>query len=227
MLVHKLPILTGIVFAVGLIGLSAGRQPAPAAAEERELAREQPRPGERARQIRRQLAQYVTVEPIEANTSLGTAVRLLGKKLKIPLRLDKKAFEAIGVQNVEECPVELPRLTDVRLGAALRLMRQVKGDQYLGTYVVRPDCVELTTNYHQWLEAGADPIPPLDTDDPPIVPREMGYLGAARRPTVVVHVEYERLPLVEALRDLADDTGYDISSTRASPTRRRRRSRWA
>jgi len=38
----------------------------------------------------------------------------------------------------------------------------------------------------------------------------LGYLGPARRPTAVVHVEYDRLPLGDALRDLADDSGYDV-----------------
>jgi len=104
-------------------------------------------------------------------------------------------------------------------------MRQIKGDKYDGAYLIRPDHIELTTSYNQWLEAGADPNPPerepnwgfgIPAAGPPepgdeqTSPPEMGYFGRLRRMTMVVSIDAERQPLVDALHDLADDTGYDI-----------------
>lgn len=249
MFVHKLQAVAAVLVTLGLVSGSAGvwmqaapaepaaenesavvaRAEAPDAPAETAVAREKdvPRPGERARSARRALAQYVTVPAIAPNTSLEDAVKILSEQFKIPIDIDMKAFEAIGVARAQEQPVELPKMTNVRLGAVLkRLTAQVRGDQYTGTYLVKPSGVEVTTTYHQWLEAGADWNPPnggtnenlnpfagpgpAPADDAPIVARELGYFGNLRRMTTVVHVDYERLPLVEALRDLADDTGFDI-----------------
>jgi len=249
MFVHKLQTVAALLLTLGLVGAGAGAwlQPAGPAPESapplaasvdvavadapRELPdpatskdREKPRPGERARQIRQQLSQYVTLDAIEPNTPLKDAAEFISKKFKIPIDIDAQAFAAIGIVKVEETPVSLPKMTDVRLGTVLRrLMRQVKGDTYVGAYVVRPDHVELTTTYHQILEAGADPNPPdgappprdvagggLMPGDAPVVARELGYFGDYRRMTEVVHIDHDHQPLVEALRDLAEDTGYDI-----------------
>lgn len=243
MFVHKLPTVVAVLLTVGLIGAGAAwlqshpagaAQPVAADAPKADPAlakdREQPRPGERARHIRRQLTQYVSVDAFEANTTLWTAARLLSKKFNIPIDIDKNAFAAIGVQKVEECPVELPKMTDVRLGAILRrVLSQVKGDQYTGAYVVRPDRVELTTSYHQWLEAGADPNPPAGSDlegNDPIVPRELGYLGPLRRPTAVIHVDYERQSLAEACAIWRMIPATTSSLIRAWRRKRRRRSAW-
>jgi RNA polymerase sigma factor (sigma-70 family) len=238
MFAHKLQAVAALLLTLGLVGAGAGAwlQPASPAPESMppvlagvEVAaadapkappnpattkdRERPQPGERARQIRRQLSQYVTLEAIDPNTPLSDAIKLIGEKFKIPIDIDKKAFEMIGVAKVEDTPVELPKITDVRLGVVLsRLMRQVKGDQYTGAYLIRPDRVELTSTYHQWSEAGAEPNSPADApgQDDSITPRELGYFGTFRRMTTVVHIDCERQPLVEALRELAEDTGYDI-----------------
>ena len=95
---------------------------------------------------------------------------------------------------------------------------------------MRPDHIELTTTYHQWLEAGADPNPPdgrpIDENDGPvglppaaappapddsqITSREIGYFGNLRRMTTVIDVDCERQPLVNVLRNLADDADYNI-----------------
>jgi hypothetical protein len=233
MFVHK---LQTVLLTLGLVGAGAGAWLQPASENPPPLAagvqvaaadspkeppnpamskdRDVPRPGERARQLRRQLSQYVTLEAIDPHTPLGDAVKHISEKFRIPIGIDKKAFEAVGVQKVEETPVELPKMNNVRLCVVLgRLMSQIKGDQYTGAYLIRPDRVELTSTYHQWLEAGADQRFPVDApavDDAPITPRELGYFGTFRRMTTVVHIDCERQTLVEALRELAEDTGYDI-----------------
>src|SRR5262249_50749316 len=62
---------------------------------------------------------------------------------------DSKAFEAIGVQKVEEQPVQLPKMVGVSMATVLRLLlAQVKGDVYTGTYLVRRDYIEVTTTYN-------------------------------------------------------------------------------
>src|SRR5271165_3610519 len=164
MFAHKPPMLAAGLLILGLTSIGAGRwqpsavaDPAPAsgaakapepAAETTLAAQEKPRPGDRARQVRRQLSQYVTVEPMPAKTSLWTAVQLLSKKFDLVIDIDRKAFAASGVQNVEECSVGLPRMTNVRLSAVLRrLSRQVQAEDYTGAFLVRPDGIELTTTY--------------------------------------------------------------------------------
>jgi hypothetical protein len=133
----------------------------------------------------------------------------------LPLEINEQEFAAIGVPKPEETAVKLPKMKNVRLGTVLmRLLRQVKGDPYTGAYLVRSDRIELTTQRHQWVEAGADPAHPMvnldDDGDDPITPREFGYFGKHRRMTTVVHFDFERRRLHAALSELADDTGYDI-----------------
>src|SRR5271168_4085835 len=111
MCVHKIAMAAAAFCTFGLFAAGAGSWPPASpsrqfAADKPEVQanpglardREQPRPGERARQLRRQLAQYVSIEAIEANTPLETAVRSLSKKFKIPLEIDGKAFQAVGLQ---------------------------------------------------------------------------------------------------------------------------------
>jgi hypothetical protein len=69
----------------------------------------------------------------------------------VTIIVDAKSFEAIGVQKVEEQPVQLPVLKDVKLGEALRkLAAQVKGDgPFQGTAVPCRDFVEITVEHVQ------------------------------------------------------------------------------
>jgi RNA polymerase sigma factor (sigma-70 family) len=243
MFAHKLQTVAAVLLTLGLVGAGAGAwlhsAPAgpvvddgpPAAAAVEVAAADAPpekpdaaldpkeklRPG--ARQFRRALSQLVTVEAIPANTTLSDALEILGKQLNLTFQIDDNAFAAIGVQKAAETAVTLPKMTNVRLRTVLnKLLGQVKGDTYVGAVLVRPDHIEITTTYHQMLEAGADPYPtevmermnsrPAAADEP-VVAIELGD-WSKRRMTVVVPVDFERQPLRDALHQLAEDTGYDI-----------------
>src|SRR5262249_37699251 len=105
---------------------------------------------------------------------------------------DAQAFNAIGVQKVEEMPVQLPRMSGVPLATVLRmLVGQVKGDQYTGTYQIRDGYIEVTTTYHQFMN--------------PITMAQSG------RPTVPqVTIEARGQNLEEAFAYLSDTTGINV-----------------
>src|SRR5262249_8011074 len=100
-------------------------------------------------ELRDKLNKPVTLEKgIEKNTPLRDALEFLSDRFDLTIIIDSRAFDGIGVQNVEETQVQLPRLAGVSLGTVLRLLlSQIKGEQgYTGTYLIRRDYVEITTS---------------------------------------------------------------------------------
>lgn len=175
------------------------------------------------RKLRKDLMQTVTLDKgIDPNTPLKDALEFLSSEYSTTFIIDSKAFEAIGVQKVEDQPVALPRMKDVRLSTVLRLLLgQVKGDVYTGTYLLRPDYIEITTTYNQLVEAlGDDPAAVFgDRSEPapdemakslpnpmasPLAPPEL------RRMTPMVQPDFEKRPLTETLQELATESGVDI-----------------
>jgi RNA polymerase sigma factor (sigma-70 family) len=162
--------------------------------------------------IRRQVAQLITLE-VPADTPLKDALEMLAQKTNVPLIIDIKAFEAIGVQKVEEQPVQLPKMANIRLSTALELlMKQIKGDVYHGVFQVRGDHVEMTTTYNLLAEAGAQPVehPALrePTETAGFAPEI--WTDPTRRMTRVVPVDIDRRPLAEALREFGEQVGYQV-----------------
>lgn len=142
-------------------------------------------------EVRAKLAKLVDLENgFEPNTSLGEAVEFLAQRHGITILIDRGAFGVISVPKPEETPVSLPRMTGVRLSTMLRMLAsQVRGDRFCGTYVVREGHVELTTVAHSCVDI-------------------MLSLGNAMLPRV--EVEFDSVPLEDALRDLADSTGISV-----------------
>ena len=103
-----------------------------------------------ANRIKEKLATPVNLDKgIDANTPLKDALEFLADRYDLTLIIDSKAFEAIGVQKVEEQPVQLPKMVGVSMTTVLRLLlAQIKGDVYTGTYLVRRDYIEVTTSYN-------------------------------------------------------------------------------
>jgi hypothetical protein len=161
----------------------------------------------RGKALRARLNQPITLENgIDANTPLKDALDFIGDQAKVQFLIDNNAFAAIGIQKVEEQPVQLPKLKDVSLARVLRLLLgQVKGDTYSGDWLVRPDCIEITTSYHVLVEAlGEEPgmflVPGANPSQPTGSPRILH----------VVHADIERQPLVEALQELAEPAGINV-----------------
>jgi len=103
-----------------------------------------------ANRIKEKLATPVNLDKgIDANTPLKDALEFLADRYDLTLIIDSKAFEAIGVQKVEEQPVALPKMVGVSMTTVLRLLlAQIKGDVYTGTYLIRRDYIEVTTSYN-------------------------------------------------------------------------------
>lgn len=245
MFLTKLKTVAAVLLVLGLVGTGAGalmsrgpgakQRPAPAvevpvlAAAPAEAA--DPAPAakdDRAndikaqyRQVHSRLAKTIDFNGFEAGTTLKDALDTLSQKFDIGITIDADAFAEINVQNVEEQNVKLAKMRHARLSVLLRmLLSQIRGDVYRGTYVVRPEGIEVTTTYHQIVEAlgeesrGAGARPPAAGDNPlgePSVNSMFEYFAEnGRRQTPVVQVDYERQPLAEVLHDLAAETRIDV-----------------
>lgn len=219
MLVHKC--FASAALTLGLAGLAAGvwllsarpEHAVVAAADPPAAAKDQGAAG--TRKMIAALQQRISLDEIEANTPVKDVIKLLSERTKVAILFNVKDFEEIGVQKVEEQPVALAKVQNVKLGTVLRLLlKQIKGDAYTGAYLVRSDHLELTTDYHQQCAAGAaplnlNPVTP-GTDNEEIVTKAMGYLGTYRPMTAIVQLDSEGTPLAQALHQVAADTGFDV-----------------
>lgn len=146
----------------------------------------------RSEMVRRKLATQVNLEKgIGPNCTLNDALEFLCDRYDLTILIDEEAFQAIGVQKVGECPVQLPKMVGVSLRLVLqRMLAQVKGDEHVGTFLVRPDHIEVTTTRH------ANPI---------------HWIGAARRGLPMVSCGFDRERLPDALRELSESTGISVT----------------
>jgi len=166
-----------------------------------------------AKHIRAKLGERVTLEHgIDANTPLQEALELLSSQLQLPIIIDTKAFEEIQIQKVEDWPVRLPKMKEMRVRTVLSmLLKQIKGDNWTGTFMVRDDHLEVTTNYHALSEIlGGElgrlfqdgvGLPPLDAQGNPV---KQGSTGHPRAILAIVHADFENRPLYEAVKELGD-----------------------
>jgi hypothetical protein len=101
---------------------------------------------------------------------LKDALEFLADRYDVPVIVDFKAFEEIGVQQVEEQPVQLPKMVGVSLATVLRLLlSQLKGDEHHGTYAIQDDHLLITTTLHAsnaetWTADSGAPAPTIDVD---------------------------------------------------------------
>lgn len=166
----------------------------------------------RSRKVHKALAHIYNQDKVDANTPLKDVLQAISEKHKVEIIIDNQAFEAIGVQKAEEQPVVLPKMTDVRLSTVLtKLLKQIKGDVYTGTYQVRPGHIEITTTYHQMAESPAEAPdhPALRMSHNSIMPTEL-WGDPSRKVTPVVHIDADNRSLAEVLRDLSEDAGLEI-----------------
>ena len=160
-------------------------------------------------------------EKIEPGSTLQNALDYIAKEYKVTILIDKQAFNAIGIAKVEDYKVELPKMTDVRLTTVLnKLLRQIRGDVYTGTFQVRPDYIEVTTNYHQMAETPAEAAEHhgLRSAVTPTLPPEL-WGDYTRKISPVVHLDADERPLADVLRDLSTDVELDIVIDRRAAQR--------
>jgi len=149
----------------------------------------------KARKLAEELARPINLpDGFPANTSLQDALDYLSEKYGMTFIIDSNAFAAINVAKPSESQIELRKMLGISLFKVLRLMLgQVKGDDGIGDYILRDDYVEITTSKQVELEANP-----------------MKWKGKDRAFAPRVDAEHERLPLHEALRELAETSGVNI-----------------
>jgi hypothetical protein len=133
---------------------------------------------------------------IAANTPLRDALESLAERHECTILLDNAAFKEEGVENVEDQPVRLPRLSGVRLDTVLRRVAA----QVYGVPLVRGDHLEITTAQRAAKNVWGTYLPAEESDQP----------GRPRRALPLVHASFAGIPLQAALRDLMDQAGASI-----------------
>jgi RNA polymerase sigma factor (sigma-70 family) len=134
------------------------------------------------------LQRPITVEGLEG-IPLKDALAFLSDRTGLTFIIDNQAFNQLGVANVEETQVRLPKMPNVSLGTVLRfLLNQVEA-----TYLVRRDYIEITTNQRKILHAfGSNEGASIEMLPP------------------TVNVVFQARPLDRALDDLVSQTGVNI-----------------
>ncbi len=186
---RRVQIITSLV-VTSLVGLAlvapVGAVPAPAEAEKKPAV-----VIGQAREVREQLAKPANLDKgIDCNTPLKDALDFLGEQYGLTFIVNSEAFSTIGVQKVEEQPVHLPKMVGVPLSKVLQmLLSQIKGDEEVGTYLIRGGVLEITTS------ANASPAK---------------WTGEGRRLAPTVDADFNRMPLEDALCELAAKSGISI-----------------
>lgn len=136
---------------------------------------------------------------IDSNTPLKDALEYLSARSKdVLIVINTQGFEAIGVQKVEETAVQLQGMPrSLPMATVLQLLlRQVRGEDAHGTFLVREDHIEVTTTRHV---------------DPQAWIKQRNFAP-------IVAADFERVDLQEALKKLADQTGISIVFDRRQET---------
>jgi hypothetical protein len=141
------------------------------------------------------LAKTVKFEGIEPDPKLTLQEVLdkLGKDNDVAFDVNEEAFRNEMVEDILGKPVAeraVPKLTNVRLEAVLRKVLGRLPSQSGVTYLIRPGVIEITT-----MEQARQEIWPA------------GYTGPF---LPLVHGDFQRKPLAEALKELAEGTGFNV-----------------
>ncbi|MFN4261007.1 MAG: hypothetical protein ACK4RK_17080 [Gemmataceae bacterium] len=146
-------------------------------------------PKQRVAEVRAKLAKpsehTVSFDP---NTPLKDALEFLSDLEDVAILLDSTAFRAAGCEGIEDSPVALPRLKQVRLGKILDLLLAQLPTP--ATYFVNGDgIVEVT-------------IPSLRNP--------ADWVAVERYVVPTIELECKERPLAEALNSLAEQTSISI-----------------
>ena len=78
---------------------------------------------------------------IDRNSPLKDAMEFLADRYDVTILVDEAAFRLEGTEAIGDMPVGLPRVSNVRLQTILQLLCE----QVNGSYLVKPDGIEITT----------------------------------------------------------------------------------
>lgn len=187
---------------VALIGFAHAQPPKPDA----------PKAKGDATDINKLLAARVTVERFDGK--FKDAVKLLADKYELPLAIDPKVGEdqAMAVAAVAACdgvddlPVKLPRLVNVRLDTVLKLVAEQVGAKFL----VYPDHVKIVPLTFAAYESGVIAAP-ADSNEESLL-SQTDLIRA--RPLIkrgLVNATFKAKPLNEAIDEIAEATGATLA----------------
>lgn len=87
-----------------------------------------PSPAGQAPDLKKQLAEPVTLKGMDGNTPFKDVMEYLGERYKLTFRIDRAAFKKQGLAEVDQAPIRLAEQKHVPLGKVLqRVLDQVKG----------------------------------------------------------------------------------------------------
>ncbi|MBV9124176.1 MAG: STN domain-containing protein, partial [Planctomycetes bacterium] len=176
--------------ATGAVGSQPGTHPAPVR-KHGKAAKDS-----RIIQLRAKLEANTSLDkPIDPNTPLQDALEFLSGHFGVLFLVDEEAFQAAGIQDIEQQTVAAPRMINVRLSTVLKRLL----DQVNGGYLLRPDHIEITT------QAKIDALVRGTADQ-----RAAEDSGVKPLTGVLVQAGFEDCPLAEACRQLSEKTGVSV-----------------
>jgi hypothetical protein len=148
----------------------------------------------RNRKMRETLAQEIKFEGIDdPKMTLGEFLEQLSAQYDLTFDVNEPAFRANeGIADVMRMPIAeppLPKMPGIRLSTLLKKVLSRIPAEAGATYVVRPDCIEITTHRAVCLELGLHP-------------------DATRMPLVAAY--FDNTSLADALKELATTSGFNI-----------------
>lgn len=169
-------------------------------------------------QLADKLAQKVSLDKT-FDGNFGDAVKLLSDKFDLPLVIDPSVKLEDGMaacDGVDDLPVKLPRLLNVRTDTVLRLLC----DQMKAMFLVQPDHIKIVTAGWAMYESGIlKRIDPNNQEEPELLPLIDALKAQPLIKRALVTGAYKNVPLADVLDDIAESTGATvILSPEVGPT---------
>lgn len=189
---------------VALVGFAHAQPPKPDAPKAKVDAKAD------ATDINKLLATRVTVDRFDGK--FGDAVKLLADKYELPLAVDPKVGEdqavAAGGQcdGIDDLPIKLPRLVNVRLDTVLKLVAEQVGAKFL----VYPDHVKIVPLTFAAYESGVISTP-ADSNEESLLSQTDLIRARPLIKRALVNATFKAKPLNEAIDEIAEATGATLA----------------
>jgi hypothetical protein len=130
----------------------------------------------------------------DPKAKLSEVLDELATQYNLTFNVNERAFEAEGLKNVLNTPVvtdgkPLPKLKNVAFSTVLRKILSRIPVKSGAIYLIKADSIEITTRHGV--------LPDL-------------CLDSSRRDLPLIHCEFDKLPLADALKEVADAAEFEI-----------------
>lgn len=230
----KVKVLAAVVLVFGLLGIGvsqlplSGRAGTPPEARKpdkpkpeakaRPAAKGKAKPAEGAapgpRNVVLALLQPATGLNDDANTTLKDVLKQLAKTHSVTFRINSKAFKYEMLNDVLTTQVGGDDLTPLR-STLSRVLQHVLNQIPVpsgATYMVREDCIEITTNQFKFAEVHTqrEQFPPRRNPKTGVPTNPLDDEESKTISVAVVSLDLERQPLEEALRQIRAQTSINV-----------------